>query len=178
LGYHLIKEYKDQILFRSGCGAGGPCFYPLVDKRTGRLVTEFWRLIEADTDANWKNPHPYEFEFVVHYDHSRGSLIVYYINSGKTLRFPFDFEKYKLTSAVPEQQFLDMTLNDDVLTLTFRNDENEIDRVDLDLKRGRIQAIKNENKTLYVDPVTPGFFLTSPRADQEQTLLKLLLGID
>jgi len=36
LGYHLIKEYKNNLLFRSGCAATGPCSYILIDKNNGK----------------------------------------------------------------------------------------------------------------------------------------------
>lgn len=32
LGYHLMKEYQNTLLFRSGCPANGPCNFNLIDK--------------------------------------------------------------------------------------------------------------------------------------------------
>ncbi len=38
LGYYLIKEYKNSLLFRSGCPANGPCIYTLIDKNNGKII--------------------------------------------------------------------------------------------------------------------------------------------
>ncbi len=41
LGYHLIKEYKNTLLFRSGCPANGPCMYTVIDKTNGKKIKEY-----------------------------------------------------------------------------------------------------------------------------------------
>ena len=34
LGFQLIKEFDETILFRGGCAANGPCTYTLINKTT------------------------------------------------------------------------------------------------------------------------------------------------
>ncbi|WP_083693632.1 hypothetical protein [[Flexibacter] sp. ATCC 35103] len=41
LGYHLIKDYKNKLLFRSGCPANGPCIFVLINKKNGKKISEY-----------------------------------------------------------------------------------------------------------------------------------------
>ena len=130
LGFHLIKEFDKTILFRSGCPANGPCIYTLIDKTTGKELKKFDQLICIDTDIKWKNPHKYNFEFVVYLSNNSNHLVVYYIDSKKTLKIPF---KESLTSVIPQHQFDEMTLKDNILTLTYELDNNTKKTLNIDL---------------------------------------------
>ena len=130
LGFHLIKEFDKTVLFRSGCPANGPCIYTLIDKNNGNKIKEFDQLICIDTDIKWKNPHKYNFDFVVYLSDTTDHLIIYYIDSKRTLKVPF---KEKLTSIIPQHQFKEMTLNNNILTLTYKLDDNESKTLNIDL---------------------------------------------
>jgi hypothetical protein len=127
LGFHLIKEFKESLLFRSGCPANGPCIYTLIDKNNGQKLKEFDQLVCIDTDAKWENPHPYEFDFVVYLSYEPDQLIIYYIDYGKTIKIPF---KENLASVIPEHSFEKMTLENNILTLTY-----EIYELDTNIKK-------------------------------------------
>ena len=124
LGYHLIKEYQSTLLFRSGCGATGPCIYTLVDKSTGKKVQKFTQLICIDTDARLANSRPYAYNFVVYFSENYDSLNVYFIDTKKSLQTSFDIRNNKVTSVIPEHQFISMSKTDNVVTLTYKNDDN------------------------------------------------------
>lgn len=118
IGFQLIKEYQNSLLFRHGCPANGPCMYSLIDKYSGNALKEFNQLICIDTDISNKNEHKYEFDFVVYL--SDNKIIVYYVDNNKTLEFPFND---KLNEIIPEYQFSKMTLNNDILTLFYHTDK-------------------------------------------------------
>jgi len=130
LGFHLIKEFEKTILFRSGCPANGPCVYTLIDKSTGKKLEEFDQLICIDTDAKWKNAHKYNFDFVVYLSNNSDHLVIYYVDSKKTLKIPF---KEKLTSIIPQHQFDDMTIENNILTLFYELDNNKKKTLKIDL---------------------------------------------
>ena len=131
LGFELIKEFDNALLFRNGCSANGPCSYSLLDKNNGRLKREFDQLICIDTDMNQEDPHAYDLDFVVYLADSTDDLIIFYVNSGKTLEVPF---KQKLTSPIPQQQFEKMSLENNILTLVYEldNKNNQTFKIDLD----------------------------------------------
>lgn len=120
LGYHLIKEFKESLLFRSGCPANGPCIYSLIDKSNGKILYEFGQLICIDTDVVGENASKYDFDFIVYLSYNTDQLIIHYIDSGKMLKVPF---KENLASLIPEHSFENMTLENNILTLNYQIDE-------------------------------------------------------
>lgn len=130
LGFHLIKEFDKTILFRSGCLASGSCIYNLIDKNTGKKLKEFHQLICIDTDAKWENAHKYNFNFIVYLSNNSDSLIIYFVDNKKTLKIPF---KEKLTSASPQHQFDEMTLESNILTIYYSIDNNIKKNLKIDL---------------------------------------------
>ncbi len=89
LGYTLIKEFKNSLLFRSGCPANGPCIYTLVDKTSGNKIKTFNQLICIDTDVQFENPHKYNYDFIVYFSKNYDHLIVYFVESKRTYSVPF-----------------------------------------------------------------------------------------
>ena len=130
LGYHLIKEYSNSLLFRSGCPANGPCIYTLIDKDNGKKLKEFDQLICIDTDVKWENAHKYNFDFIVYFSDKADHLIIYYVDSNRTLKVPF---KEKLTGIIPQHQFDEMTLENNTLTLFYELDSNTKKTLKIDL---------------------------------------------
>ena len=130
LGFHLIKEFDKTILFRSGCPANGPCIYTLIDKNNGNKIKEFDQLICIDTDIKWENAHKYNFDFVVYLSDTTDHLIIYYVDDNRILKIPF---KEKLTSVIPQHQFDEMTLNNNILTLTYELDDNKKKTLNINL---------------------------------------------
>lgn len=127
LGYHLIKEFDNTILFRSGCPANGPCVYNLIDKFTGEKIKEFDQLICIDTEDD-----NYNFEFIVYLSDTTDHIIIYYINNEKLLKIPF---AENLTSmAYPQQQFEEMTLKNNNLELTYWTNDNTKKTLNINLK--------------------------------------------
>jgi hypothetical protein len=116
LGFRLIKEFDNTILFRSGCPANGPCLYTLIDKSTGNKIEEFNQLIGLDADVNWENPSKYNFDFIVFLSDSANQIIIYFVDNQRKLRVPF---KDKLTAPIPQYQFNKMALEINTLTLFY-----------------------------------------------------------
>lgn len=135
LGYQLIKAYKNSLLFRSGCAANGPCIYTLINKHNGKKIKEFDQLICIDTDVQWSNAHPYNFDFVVYLSYRTHQLIIYYINDKRKISIPF---KEKLTAIIPEHQFLDMSLKGTILTLAYQRENKSIKKLRINLEQGNI----------------------------------------
>ena len=131
LGYHLIKEFKNAILFRHGCPATGPCYYKLLDKTTGTVLKESGQLICIDTDVRVDSAYKYKFNFIVYLSVDTEEIIVYFVDSNKTQKHPFT---EKLTAAVlPEMQFDKMVLKNNILTITYISDSNQTKDIDIKL---------------------------------------------
>lgn len=132
LGFHFIKEYKNSILFRSGCGATGPCFYVLIDKNTGKKLKEFDQLICIDTDIKMENPHPYQFPFVVYLSPKSDHLIIYFIDTQKIIKVPF---KEKLVDMIPENQFTKMEVKNNKLIISYDTNKDILKTLEINLKK-------------------------------------------
>ncbi len=127
LGYHLIKEFDNTLLFRSGCPANGPCVYNLIDKFTGKKIKEFDQLICIDTEDD-----NYNFDFIVYLADTTDHLVIYYINNEKLLKIPFT---ENLTSAAyPQQHFEEMKLKNNILELTYWTNDNTNKTLSINLK--------------------------------------------
>jgi hypothetical protein len=113
LGFHLIKEFEKRILFRSECPANGPCIYTLIDKNTGQKIKEFNQLISIE-----KEDEKYLFDFIVYLSDTSDELVIYFVDKDKTLLVPFN---ENLT--FPQNQFIEMSLNNTILTLNFELDD-------------------------------------------------------
>ncbi|WP_309609323.1 hypothetical protein [Flavobacterium sp.] len=132
LGFQLIKEYKDKLLFRSGCSANGPCVYTLINKSNGQKFKEFNQLICIDTDIESENPHNYKYNFLVYLSDSAKYLNVFYVDTKKVIKVPF---KYELTGVIPNNQFSKMEVKNNILTLYFEEkNENQIFKINLNNK--------------------------------------------
>lgn len=118
LGFHFIKEYKNSILFRTGCGATGPCSYVLIDKYSGKKLKKFNQLIDIDTDVKMENPHPYSFPFVIYLSPDSDHLILYFVDTQKIIQLPL---KEKIGFIIPENHFSEMRVKDNLFYLTFTN---------------------------------------------------------
>ncbi|MCB0538283.1 MAG: hypothetical protein KDE33_12240 [Bacteroidetes bacterium] len=121
LGFHLIKEFDKTILFRSGCPANGPCIYTLIDKNNGKTIEQFDQLICIDTDAQWNDAHKYDFDFIVYLTSDPDNLVVYFVDSGQTVKKTFT---EKLTGIIPQHQFNKMTLEKNILTISYVTDDD------------------------------------------------------
>lgn len=132
LGFHFVKEFNNSILFRSGCAANGPCIYTLIDKTTGKKIDEFGQLICIDTDI--KDEKKYPFEFLVYADSNYKRIIIYYPDTKKVLKVPFDFEKNNVTAVIPEYQFDRMEVSGNILTLYYTTSENKKLNLKINLK--------------------------------------------
>ncbi|PWN63294.1 hypothetical protein [Chryseobacterium oncorhynchi] len=132
LGFHFVKEFNNSILFRSGCAANGPCIYTLIDKTRGKKIDEFGQLICIDTDI--KDEKKYPFEFLVYADSNYKRIIIYYPDTKKVLKVPFDFEKNNVTAVIPEYQFDRMEVSGNILTLYYTTSEDKKLNLKINLK--------------------------------------------
>lgn len=123
LGYHLIKEFQNNLLFRSGCPANGSCIYTLINKDTGKKIKEFGQLICIDTDIQYDNPHKYNHNFVVYLSNTSDHLIIEFINTNKKLKIPF---KFLPSQIIPEYQFKKLSLKGNILTISY--EENNLNK--------------------------------------------------
>ena len=125
LGFYFIKEFANTILFQSGCPANGPCIYTLIDKNNGIKTKQFDQLICIDTEDG-----KYNYDFIVYLSDTTDHLIIYYVNSGRTLNVPF---KENLSEIVPEYQFEEMTMKNSILTLYYMSNRNRKKNLRIDL---------------------------------------------
>lgn len=115
LGFYLVKEFQNELLFRSGCPANGPCFYTLIDKNNGDIIKEFHQLIMATEDD-------YNFNFLVYLSYDSEHICVYSIKNRVTIKTDFSDT---LTGIIPEYQFEEMKMNKDKLELTYTQNETK-----------------------------------------------------
>lgn len=130
--YEFIKEFKKSILFRGSCTSNESCLYVLIDKTTGNEIKIFNPLICIYTEDD-----NYKFDFVVYLSDSTDHLIIHYIDTVKILRVPF---KEKLTEAVeiaPEDHFENMTLENNILTISYETDAHKKKKLKIDLNDKR-----------------------------------------
>lgn len=127
LGYHLIKEFNSGLLFRSRCPANGPCIYSLIDKFNGKKLKEFPQLICTEESSG--EPQ-YRFDFVIYLSTNQNYLIIENLDNRTRLRIPF---KDNLTAAVPEQQFEKMSLENEILSLSYNSDQNVLKTLKINL---------------------------------------------
>ena len=154
LGFHLIREYKNSILFRTDCGASGPCSYILIDKTTGKRIQEFGQLICIDTDSQYRRKsYQYPFDFIVYLDEDvKGvqNLVVYYIDTKKTIKVPF---KEELTAAIPQEQFDTMTVKNNVLSIFYETNNNPKKSIKINLtkpdKKNLSHTLSNHKKSKF-----------------------------
>lgn len=125
LGYHLIREYRKALLFRNGCGAGGPCLYTLVDKNTGKTIEKFSQLIAID-DPN----SIYAFNIVVEYLENKNALRIYSIENRSSFEVKLQQEIHAI---VPAYQFTNMQVEYGILSLNWITDTEDIQQIDIDL---------------------------------------------
>jgi hypothetical protein len=135
LGYHFIREYRRTVLFRHGCRASGPCSYSLVNSSNGKTVKSFDQLIQIDTDISIKDPHPYEFDFVVYPGIGKG-LEIFYVDTGKKLKIPVEIKDNE-KDWVFGDPFKKMTLRDDLLILIYEAAGGRKRELRIDLKSGK-----------------------------------------
>ena len=132
LGYQIIKEYKNNLLFRSGCPANGPCVYTLINNVNGQKIKEFDQLICIDTDIEIENPYNYKYNFLVYLSDNANYLNIYFVDTKKAIKVPF---KYELTGVMPNNQFKKMEVKNNILTLFFEEkNENQIFKINLNNK--------------------------------------------
>lgn len=137
IGYHLIKEFDKTILFRNNCPAtSGNCNFTLIDKFNGKKVKEFDHLICIETDDNI-----YKLDFIVYLSETKEQLIIYYVNSGKILKIPFN-ENLTFTVSTKEQ-FEEMSLKNNILELTYWSYDNSKKKISINL---------NDEKYSYLQP--------------------------
>ncbi len=112
LGYQLAKEYKKYLLFRSGCGANGPCNFILIDKLTGKKVKEFGELIYNHQGMG------HFYKFVIYFTSDRlNRLAIHYLDSGKKYFIPVN--PVHFNNAIPEYTFDDVTIQQSKLLLKY-----------------------------------------------------------
>jgi len=132
LGFSLVKEYKNCLLFRGGCPANGPCIYTLVDKDNGKKIKSFSQLICMDTKDDKGAPQKYNYDFVVDLSENLDNIFVYFIDDKRIKKSPF---KDRLTSVIPQSQFEKMTLTNDILTIYYEIDNcNDTKSITINLK--------------------------------------------
>jgi hypothetical protein len=117
LGFHLIREFKETLLFRGGCPANGPCIYSLINKTTGKLVRRFPQLIQIDTDTG-ENPRKYPYDFVVYLSDDMKWINVYFVNKKRSVRSAF---RDRLTGIIPAYEFTDMKVERDQLVMKYND---------------------------------------------------------
>ncbi len=126
IGYHLAKEYKNTLLFRSGCPANGPCNFVLLDKNTGKKIREFGELIYDHSTGQF-------YDFILYFS-SKSSLTLHYIDTNKKYRITVNPEDFN--SVTPEYMFDKIYIKKNILILTHpRRTENSSGIIKIDLNK-------------------------------------------
>lgn len=167
LGFYPIKEFQKSILFRSGCGATGPCKYTLIDKTTGSKIEEFDQLICIDTEEG-----KYDFDFIVYLANDSDHLMIYFINSGRRLKVPFKADLS--ASAFPQSQFDEMILKDNFLSIKYEVRDNVKKTLTINLKDEsfEVKALSTEslktsgvNKNTLLFDIEGDYYFENKEAD-------------
>lgn len=137
LGFQLIKEFDKTILFRNDCAATGPCVYTLIEKNTGAKIEEFEQLVCIDAVDE-----KYDFDFIVYLSNDSDHLVIYFVDTKKTLEIPFT--ESLTNSAYPQDQFDQMILQNDTLSLTYGLSDNIKKTLLIDLNEGNYRFSENE----------------------------------
>lgn len=116
LGYNLIKEFNNSLLFSSRCPANGPCNYVLVDKNSGRIIRKFNVLINEPRKG-------YELNFVAYLPNLKNYIVLYFPDSKKQLQIPID--KNGLFWSTPEYQFEEIQIKDNTAILTYETSRSQ-----------------------------------------------------
>lgn len=125
LGYYFINEFETELLFRFGCPATGSCNYVLVNKKSGTTTQKFSNLI---LDLNKESNN----EFLIYFDETTDdNLIVQFVDLKKKIKIPINPSHF--TQIIPEFQFDEIYLKDNILVMTYIYDEDEIE------KQGKIE---------------------------------------
>jgi hypothetical protein len=126
MGFQLFKEFEHYLVLRSECPANGPCKYSLVDKNNGKKIKTVSQLICAEGKT-------YDFDFIVYFTPAYDQLVVYFVDSKKTISVPFNHTK--LNVLVPEFQFSKMKVVNNILQLFYQNDDGKHHRFCVRLKK-------------------------------------------
>jgi len=116
LGFHLLKEFKNSLLFREDCPANGPCSYTLINKFTGQKIKEFGQIVGSPV----KN---YPYNFVVYLSGANDLLKIYFPDTGKLLQKHINKNDFFYT--VPIDQFDSIQLNKGNLLLSYETSSND-----------------------------------------------------
>ncbi|HEY6505961.1 MAG TPA: hypothetical protein VIZ28_18430 [Chitinophagaceae bacterium] len=133
LGFQLVKEFKNSLLFRYGCPANGPCDYVLVNKFNGQQEKQLYELVYTSEDK--------PTNFIIYFaDTSLNRLTLYNVDSKKKHTIKVPGKRFK-HSPVPEQQFEGSELKKNILILKYhyptenKEENQKIDTVIIDLKK-------------------------------------------
>jgi len=130
IGYQLIKEFKNSLLFRYGCPANGSCDHILINKYTGKKIKAFHEFLY---NIDYKN-----IDFVLYFSNEKlNQLTLYYPNTGKEYHIPVTASDFN--AIVPEYQFYRSTLTKEKLTIFYSTGTKQQPRK----KSVEIDLIKN-----------------------------------
>jgi hypothetical protein len=89
LGYQLIHQFQNALLFRFGCPANGPCGFALVDKNTGKQIETFGQLIFGDEEEDNK-------DYIIYFsDTSLSKVTLHYIDTDKRYTFKVNAKRFE-----------------------------------------------------------------------------------
>lgn len=117
IGFQLAREYKKSLLFRSGCPANGPCNFILIDKKTGKRLSEFGELIYDHSTEKF-------YDFIIYFSNDKlNALTLDFIDANRQYEVPI---KPKLfDSLIPEYSFDKISFNNEKLTLSYRYEKSD-----------------------------------------------------
>lgn len=112
IGFQLAKEYKESLLFRSGCPANGPCNFILISKKTGKRLAEYGELI-YDHSVTEKF-----YDFIIYFSNDKlDALTLDFIDENKQYKISINPKLYN--SAIPEYSFDKISFKNGKLTLSY-----------------------------------------------------------
>lgn len=114
LKYFLSKEYKNTVLFRSGCPANGPCNFVLVDKNTGVLKRQLGELIYEHDPRTF-------YDFIIYFSNDYKSITVEFVDTGRKIKT--NVKKEDFNAIIPEYQFDKIKYTNGIITLGYNGNK-------------------------------------------------------
>ena len=118
LGYYFVQEFNQELLFRWSCPATGACSYILVNKQSGKPTQEFNNLI---FDLNKESNN----DFLIYFE-DQNTLAVQFVDLKERIQIQINSEHF--TQIIPEFQFVEISVVNKTLVMTYDYDENGIDK--------------------------------------------------
>ena len=110
IGYQLIREFDNSLLFRYDCPATGSCNHILINKKSGKVIQKFHELVYKGNNSN--------APFIIYFSNDYlDSLTIDFLDLNKSYKIMVDSSHFKSTN--PEFQFDEGYVNQNKFILSY-----------------------------------------------------------